>query len=130
MSVLDHSAQVLTDPRSIDLGFDTNINRTTIAWVIQSTSAVAIQVGRDVVYETTAIKPVWVAGDSGLPIIARYRHLYEISSVSVSQNNSASPTWDIEAMPKAVQQMKRDKKPGNISGSGYEYVKRAAKKYG
>jgi hypothetical protein len=91
------------------------------------------QVGRDVVYETTCIRPIKTAiapDTTGVPIIARTRHTYEISSVSVQQNGTASPQWTIEALPKAVQQMKRDKKPGNIGGSGYEFVRKAANKYG
>lgn len=91
------------------------------------------QVGRDVVYETTAIKMIRTpdtADTTGVPIVARYRHLYEISAVSVKQEGSASPQWTVEALPKAVQQMKRDKKPGNIGGSGYEFVRKAANKYG
>lgn len=87
------------------------------------------QVGVDVVYETTSIEKISIIGDQS-PIVSRIKHLYEISNVSVSQQNSASPVWSIEAMPKAVQQMKRDKKPGSISGDGYTYVQRAAKKYG
>jgi hypothetical protein len=91
------------------------------------------QVGRDVVYETTCIKPILTGvmpDTTGVPIIARTRHTYEISSVSVQQNGTASPQWTVEALPKAVQQMKRDKKPGNIGGSGYEFVRKAANKYG
>lgn len=90
-------------------------------------------VGRDVIYETTAISPISIATtdtDTPVPIISRIRHRYEISSVSVQQNGTASPQWTIEALPKAVQQMKRDKKPGNIGGSGYEFVRKAAIKYG
>jgi hypothetical protein len=91
------------------------------------------QVGRDVVYESTGIKPIVTAktpDTTGVPVISRIRHLYEIYSVSVQQNGTASPQWTVEALPKAIQQMKRDKKPGNIGGSGYEFVRKAANKYG
>jgi hypothetical protein len=90
-------------------------------------------IGRDVVYETTSVSKIKVANSSsgtGEPIISRIRHLYEISSVSVQQQGSASPQWSVEAMPKAVQQMKRDKKPSSIGGSGYTFVQKAANKYG
>ena len=90
-------------------------------------------IGRDIVYETTSVSKIKVANSSsgtGEPIISRIRHLYEISSFSVQQNKSASPQWSVEAMPKAVQQMKRDKKPSSISGSGYTFVQKAANKYG
>lgn len=90
-------------------------------------------VGRDVVYETTGIRPIEMATiePDTYPLFSRIRHTYEISRVSVAQEGAgASPVYTLEAMPKAIQQMKRDKKPGNISGSGYEFVRRAATKYG
>jgi hypothetical protein len=90
-------------------------------------------IGRDIVYETTSVSKIKVANSSsgtGEPIISRIRHLYEISSVSVQQQGSASPQWSVEAMPKAVQQMKRDKKPSSVGGSGYTFVQKAANKYG
>lgn len=91
------------------------------------------QVGRDVVYETTSIGKLQIAesaSGTGFPITTRTRHIYEISSVSVQQNGSASPQWSVEAMPKAIQQMKRDKTPSAIGGSGYSFVQKAANKYG
>lgn len=91
------------------------------------------QVGRDLVYETTSIQKVQIAQSpsaTGESIVSRMRHIYEISSVSVQQQGSASPQWSVEAMPKAIQQMKRDKKPGSIGGSGYSFVQKAANKYG
>lgn len=90
-------------------------------------------VGRDIVYETTAIRPVQTltVEPEVYPVFSRIRHRYEISRVSIAQGDAgASPVYTLEAMPKAIQQMKRDKKPGNIGGSGYEYVRRAATKYG
>jgi hypothetical protein len=90
-------------------------------------------IGRDVVYETTAISAIKTADSpdtTGVPIINRLRHIYEIASVSVQQQGSSSPQFSIEAMPKAIQQMKRDKKPSAIGGSGYTFVQKAAIKYG
>lgn len=90
-------------------------------------------IGRDVVYETTSVSKIKIAnspGTTGEPIINRQRHIYEIASVSVQQQGSASPQWSIEAMPKAIQQMKRDKKPSAIGGSGYAFVQKAANFYG
>ena len=90
-------------------------------------------IGRDVVYETASISKIGVANSSsgtGEPIINRLRHIYEIASVSVQQQGSSSPQWTVEAMPKAIQQMKRDKKPSSIGGSGYTFVQKAAIKYG
>jgi hypothetical protein len=90
-------------------------------------------VGRDIVYETTAIRAVelMTIEPDTYPVFSRIRHVYEISRVSVSQEGAgASPVYSLEAMPKAIQQMKRNKKTGNIGGSGYEFVRRAATKYG
>ena len=90
-------------------------------------------IGRDVVYETSSVSKIGIANSpdkTGTPIINRQRHLYEIASVSVQQQGSASPQWSVEAMPKAVQQMKRDKKPSAIGGSGYAFVQKAANLYG
>lgn len=91
------------------------------------------QVGRDVVYESSAIFQSRIPTtdtDTSIPVTGRIRYTYEISSSSVQQNGTASPEWTIEALPKAIMQMKRDKKPGNIGGSGYEFVRKAANKYG
>jgi hypothetical protein len=90
-------------------------------------------IGRDVVYETTGVSRILTCDSpdiTGTPIINRQRHIYEIASVSVQQQGSSSPQWSIEAMPKAIQQMKRDKKPSAIGGSGYAFVQKAANFYG
>ena len=100
---------------------------------LQMASNMYFIVGRDVVYETTSIRPIVLATTEGevYPAISRIRHIYEISAVTVSQGAAgASPVYEIEAMPKAIQQMKRDKQPGNIGGSGYGFIQNAAKKYG
>lgn len=91
------------------------------------------QVGRDIIYEATSITRIDTAyGQDGslIPAWSRTAQLYEISSCSVQQNGGISPQWTIEAMPKAIQQMKRDKKPGAIGASGFEFVRKAASKYG
>lgn len=90
-------------------------------------------IGRDVVYETTSVSKITIANSpdtTGVPIINRLRHVYEIVSFSVQQQGSSSPQYSIEAMPKAVQQMKRDKKPSAVGGAGYTFVQKAAIKYG
>lgn len=91
------------------------------------------QIGRDVVYESSIISQTRMPTtqtDTFVPVQARMRYTYEITNVTVAQEGSASPQWTIQAHSKAIQQMKRDKKPGNISGSGYEFVRKAANKYG
>jgi len=60
----------------------------------------------------------------------RQLQLFEISDVAVSQGPGENPTISVTCYSRAIQQMKRDRKPGTISGSGTEFVKRAALKYG
>lgn len=87
------------------------------------------QIGRDLFYTGSAFSKIGSIGEDAL-VGTKFRDIFEISAVSVSQENSASPVWTITALPKAVMQMKRDKKPHQISGSGYSYAQNAAKKYG
>lgn len=57
--------------------------------------------------------------------------MYEIGVVEVGQGPAGSPQVSITAWNAAVQKMKRDKKPENLSGSSvYEYAFNAAKKFG
>ena len=60
----------------------------------------------------------------------RQLQLFEISNVGVSQGPGENPTITVTCYSRAVQQMRRDRKPGTVGGSGTEFVKRAAKKYG
>jgi hypothetical protein len=92
----------------IDPGFEMAINN-------------YFQVGVDVVYETTQLRMTSVPGNDDVSVTGRIRHIYEMVEVSVAQSGSASPIWTIQAMPKAIQQMKRDKTK-KIGGSGYMYA--------
>jgi hypothetical protein len=66
-----------------------------------------------------------------LPDISqRQLQLFEIANVGVSQGPGENPTVTVTCYSRAIQQMKRDRKPGTVGGSGTEFVKRAAKKYG
>jgi len=82
--------------------------------------------GRDVIYQTQAIGQVAPASSKIVPV----SQLFEIANVTVSQGPGGSCSYSIKCYTKAVQQMKRDKKPGTIKGSGAQYVRNAAKKYG
>jgi hypothetical protein len=86
-------------------------------------------IAREVAYETTAINILHTADVNGRAEFRRQIHLYEIGRASVSQNGN-TPVWTLEMRPKAMQQMKRDKKPGSVTGSGQSYVVNAAAKYG
>lgn len=94
-------------------------------------------VGREIIFTASTVSPFLVNrfgkfitdyADGGE--FARASLFYEMASVTVGQNGSNSPTWTIKARPKAVQQMKRDRQPKNIKGSGSEFVQNAARKYG
>lgn len=55
---------------------------------------------------------------------------YEIADVSCRGGPSGSPEVTITICQRAMQQMKRDKKRGSVTGnSGYEYAKNVASKY-
>jgi hypothetical protein len=82
--------------------------------------------GRDVIYETHTLGRV----NSFTGEVRPVRQLFEISDVSVSQGPGGSAVYSIKCYTKAIQQMKRDKKPGAIKGNGSQYVKNAARKYG
>lgn len=82
--------------------------------------------GRDVIYETQTLGSV----NSYTGEIRLVRQLFEIAEVNVSQGNGGSVTYSVKCWTKAIQQMKRDKKPGNIKGNGSAFIKAAALKYG
>lgn len=88
------------------------------------------EVGRDVVYETTTLNDILSSSDSAIVSQIKQKQLFEISSVTFQQGPGGSPTWTVECYSKAIQQMKRDRKPGSIKGNGTEFVKRAAAKFG
>jgi hypothetical protein len=88
------------------------------------------EVGRDVVYETTTLNDIFSSENSTTTTQVKQKQLFEISSVTFQQGPGGSPTWSIDCYSKAIQQMKRDRKPSSIKGNGTEYVKRAAAKFG
>lgn len=63
--------------------------------------------------------------------IVEYRdRQYEIADVTCRAGQGGSPEVTITICPRAIQQMKRDKKRGSIKGnSGYEYARNVAIKY-
>jgi len=87
------------------------------------------QVGRDVGYETTTVNEFSNLNQAGI-FPKKQRQIFEIASVSFSQGPGASPLWQVKCYSKAIQQMKRDRNPGTIKGTGSTFVKNAAEKYG
>lgn len=82
--------------------------------------------GRDIIYETQTLGRV----DSYTGEVRPVRQLFEISDVTVSQGPGGSAVYSVKCYTKAIQQMKRDKKPGSIKGNGSQYIRNAARKYG
>jgi hypothetical protein len=87
------------------------------------------QVGRDVVYETNTLNEISNTNNFGTNLI-KQKQIFEIASVTFSQGPGGSPVWQVKCFTKAIQQMKRDRKPGTVKGTGSTFVKNAARKYG
>ena len=87
------------------------------------------QIGRDVVYETTTLNEVDNTNTSGINYI-KQKQLFEIASLTFAQGPGGSPVWQVKCFTKAIQQMKRDRNPGTVKGTGSTFVKNAAIKYG
>ena len=87
-------------------------------------------IGRDVTYMTKTISDIQLDSATNIASVGLKTILMEVAEISVTQEQSVSPIWTIKCRPKAVQQMKRDKKPEIIQGNGSAYVIAACKKYG
>jgi len=57
-------------------------------------------------------------------------YVMEVADVTVEQSQGNSPIIRVQGYTRAIQQMKRDRKPGVIKGSNHQFVINAAKKYG
>ena len=112
---------------------DTNFGSQTIARYdelfyseLQYAASNYFQIGLDVIYETATLGTV----ESSNTEPVKQKQIFEIASVQISQGQGGSPLWEISCFTKAIQQMKRDRKPAAITGQGTEFVRRAAVKYG
>lgn len=101
-----------THPRRLEFGYNNYFN-----------------IGRDVVYETRTLNEISDDFSTGATVI-KQSQLFEIATVTFSPGPGGSPTWQIKCFSKAIQQMKRDRNPGTIKGTGSTFVKLAAEKYG
>ena len=81
---------------------------------------------RDVIYETQTIGQV----DSGSGEVKLVRQLFEMANITAAQGSGGSIIYSIKCYTKAIQQMKRDKKPSAVKGNGTAFIINAAKKYG
>jgi hypothetical protein len=57
-------------------------------------------------------------------------YFMEIADVTIEQSQGNSPVVRVQCYTKAIQQMKRDRNPGVVKGTGTDFVQNAAKKYG
>lgn len=87
-------------------------------------------VGRDIIYKSKVIPTTSDMVFSPTGQDNNLIHLFEIASVEVRQSSGSSPAISVQARTKAVQQMKRDKNPGNIKGKSSDYVYFSALQYG
>lgn len=87
-------------------------------------------IGRDVRYVTRTILSSSFDETTKQAKVELITLLMEVAEISVDQENSISPIWTVKCRTKAIQQMKRDKKPESIEGNGTDYVRRAATKFG
>jgi len=101
-----------THPRRLEFGLNNYFN-----------------VGRDVIYETQTLNEVGNDFDATIEL-KKQSQLFEIASVTFAPGPGGSPVWQVKCFSKAIQQMKRDRNPGTIKGTGSTFVKLAAEKYG
>lgn len=84
-------------------------------------------IARDVIYETQTLGRI----EPYEPGVVFVRQLFEIANVTVSQGPGLSPVFSVKCYTKAIQQMKRDRKiASSIKGTGTQFVRNAAKKFG
>lgn len=101
-----------THPRRLEFGYNNYFN-----------------IGRDVIYETRTLNEISDEFGTSSNLI-KQSQLFEIATVTFSPGPGGSPTWQVKCFSKAIQQMKRDRNPGTIKGTGSNFVKLAAEKYG
>jgi hypothetical protein len=113
---------------SYPMSMSSALNFTVVDEELNMLSKNYFNIGRVVAYMSETFGTI---EKTTLPDIAeRQLQLFEIADVSVSQGPGENPTISVTCYSRAIQQMKRDRKPGTVGGSGTEFVKRAAKKYG
>ena len=128
-------------PNNLQADISTHVTQVSVSYSISLVSELSFDVidvdlrmsannyfilGRDVIYETHTLGRI----DSYTGEARQVRLLFEIVDVTVSQGPGGSAVYSVKCYTKAVQQMKRDKKPGSVKGNGSQYIRNAAKKYG
>ena len=89
------------------------------------------QIGSTVVYTTKTGSPFADFNQNPSQSSARNINLiFEIANVTLGPGPGYAPLVQVKCYTRAIQQMKRDREPGSVSGNGTDFVKRAANKYG
>lgn len=89
------------------------------------------QIGQTIVYRSHNTSKIFSSNKVFQIANEEYKaYFMEVADVRIEQSGGNSPIVTISCYTKAIQQMKRDKKPGAIKGTASDYVKNAAKKYG
>ena len=94
-------------------------------------------VGREFIYKSSQRQIINPTGATNVAAInlgasgLSYTILsFELAAVSVSPGTGSSPSIALELRSRSVMQMKRDRKPGSITGKGHVFVQQAARAYG
>jgi hypothetical protein len=88
------------------------------------------QVGQTLIYRSHNTKVLTNENIQNIGNEQYMGYFLEIADVTISQGQGNSPIVRVQCYTKAIQQMKRDRKPGVIKGTGSQFVINAAKKYG
>ena len=88
------------------------------------------QIGQTLVYRSHNTRALVTDSNPVLGAEQYIGYLMEIADVEISQGQGNSPIVRVQCYTKAIQQMKRNRNPGAIKGSGSQFVRNAAKEYG
>ena len=117
---------------SVDLSYTSNmasqLNFSVLDEELRMLSNNYFKIGRVIAYMSETFGTI--EKTTRADIAERQLQLFEIANIGVSQGPGENPLITVTCYSRAVQQMRRDRTPGTIGGSGTEFVKRAAKKYG
>lgn len=89
-------------------------------------------IGRSVIYTSQTLSTIdsFEYSKKNQRNTSNVDQLFEIARIDVSESPGSSPQIRVTCYSQAIQQMKRDKKPSQITASGSNFVIQAARKYG
>jgi len=128
------SEQIIDITISYSLSGATALTFSVIDPGLQLTLQNYFQVGQTIIYRShkTLVNP---NSNSQLndadPVLSNsyMGYFMEIADVTIDQSQGNSPIARVQCYTKAIQQMKRDRNPGAVKGTGTDFVQNAAKKY-